>query len=88
MTARHKGSDIHAAAGHALITSGCGSKWEIDCPKCKYGTLVDKPKQSKDEECAMKCIDCKAIFTVAHLVELRVLPNPKVRHDPRDGANT
>ena len=75
MTARHKGSDIHAAAGHALITSGCGSKWEIDCPKCKYGTLVDKPKQSKDEECAMKCIDCKAVFTVARLVELRVLPN-------------
>ncbi len=84
MTARHKGSDIKAAAGHAIITSGCGCKWDIDCPKCKYGTLVDKPKQSKEEELAMKCIDCKAVFTVARLVELRILPNPS-RQPPAPG---
>ena len=70
MSAWHKGSDMHAAAGHSIATDGAGYRGMPDCPACKYGTLV-----AGETDDTMTCIDCKAVHTVKRLVELHVLPN-------------
>jgi transposase-like protein len=86
MSAVHKGNDIMAASGHVILTSGVGAKWSVDCPKCKYGTMVNIDKNGRDEKDRMRCIDCRAIFTVKKLVDLRVLPASRLENLKGGGA--
>jgi len=66
----HRGSDIKGGAGHEISEAGSGVKNLPDCPTCRYGTLDMHPCKKAH----MMCIDCGAEYTVAHLVEMRVLP--------------
>ena len=57
LSARHWNSDPNAAAGHSVPETGARRRHkEIDCPACKYGTLVS------DSVGKMKCIDCGETF--------------------------
>ena len=38
---------------HQSVTSQLSRRYEKDCPKCKYGTLVKDEKKD-----TWKCIDC------------------------------
>ena len=45
----------------------------IDCPGCKYGTLMIAPDET------MRCIDCKRDYSIDYLRKLGVLPLRNVK---------
>ena len=80
MSARHWGSDIKAGGGHTIATTGAGLRCAPDCPTCKCGTLVPNGEDS------MRCIDCKATFTMRDLVRRGVMPNAEHHARPEGAA--
>lgn len=61
---RWKGTDKPAGA---IFYSQNSYRHEIDCPKCKHGTLVTSGEKH------MFCIDCGAKFTISFLEKLGVI---------------
>lgn len=79
MSARHWGSDRHAAGGHEIPTTGAGIQHAPDCPKCIHGTLQDYTTREQlafthDRNQIMSCIDCGHLFKKHHLQKIGVIP--------------
>ena len=59
-----KGTDKPSGA---TFIPGTSYRYDLDCPACKFGTLI-KAEGKGSWGKAMRCIDCKALFTTEQLV--------------------
>ena len=54
--------NAHSPAGMGYDTYSVALVNEIDCPTCKYGTLLRAKLDEKSETIILRCIDCKAHY--------------------------
>jgi len=69
----HRGSDMHAAAGHWIKENGAGCNCAADCPTCNHGTLANASNLKDSRE--VVCIDCGAVYMIDDLVKSGILPS-------------
>lgn len=62
--------NCHSPAGMSFVANR-SRVTDIDCPACKYGTLL--PFEHTDRKW-FRCIDCHHIYSLSLLIKLKVLP--------------
>lgn len=68
MTSNPTIKNAHSPAGMRFSTGGVSHVHDIDCPRCRYGTLTGC-------RVGMVCIDCHAVFSREWLIEHKIINN-------------